>query len=254
MGSRSTVALPIGLLALAAMTAGCNNSAGKSGDTGAAPDGRVDEADAGTSADGSGGNPTDSGGVGDSDAAAGVSCSSEKGCSGSLFCELPMPTDGRCGPSFITGACTPRPATCPAGGAAVCGCDGMTYQNDCLRQKAGVPRASAGVCQGWEKGPIGCGALTCGPSQVCVRPGSQCGVRPPCMPAPDGGPCPIGLVSCTDGSLQRGCMINCAPDPYCLDVPASCRGVPSCACLQPSRCSYCLGVSMGRVVECGGAL
>jgi hypothetical protein len=189
----------------------------------------------------------------DSGAMAGGICSSEKPCAGSLFCELPRPTDGGCGKRFVTGTCVARPTTCPTDGSPVCGCDGVTYQSDCLRQKAGVPLASSGACQGWEKGPISCGTMTCGPTQVCVQPGSHCGAAPPCDPAPDGGTCRAGLVACTRPGGGAGCTYSCAPPPpYCLDVPVSCRSLPTCACLQPNNCN-CDGIRMGRVLVCGSA-
>jgi hypothetical protein len=256
MDSSSTISFHFGLLALAALAAGCNNSAPKAD---AASDAAAEANDSGVRADG----PVDteqfdavgfSDAAGTSDAAAGGSCSSEKACSGALFCDLPVPSsEGGCGKRYLSGTCITRPPTCPVGGAPVCGCDGVTYQNDCLRQKADVPIASMGACQGWEKGPISCGAMTCGSSQVCVRPGSHCGAPPLCMPAPDGGPCPAGLVSCMTGTGGAGCADSCAPPPpYCLDVPASCRGLPTCACLQARDC-FCEGIRMGREVVCSGA-
>jgi hypothetical protein len=265
MDSRSTISLHFGLLALGALVAGCNNAAPKALTTDAASDGPAEVTDSGPRADGAAETgPSDAAGTTDAagtpDAAvnpdgagAGESCSSEKACAGALFCDLPLPLGvGGCGKRFVTGKCIARPTTCPAGGAPVCGCDGMTYQNDCLRQKAAVPIAFMAACQGWQTGPISCGAMTCAPAQLCVRPGSQCGTPPPCTPAPDGGPCPAGLVSC-NGPGGPGCTYGCSPpSPYCLDVPASCHGLPTCACLQTNDCS-CEGISMGREVVCSGA-
>jgi len=49
-----------------------------------------------------------------------------------------------CSPE-ATGLCQPLPTTCQDVGQAVCGCDGQTYRNDCLRLLAGVARSS-GSC------------------------------------------------------------------------------------------------------------
>jgi hypothetical protein len=244
-----------GLVLVAALSTACTNSVprvlsdgGVTSDGGVASDGQAAEPDAGPATDG----PS---GPDDSTAAVGSHCSSQEPCPGSLFCDVSPSASGRgCGQSNVPRTCMARPATCPAGGAAVCGCDGVTYPSDCLRQKAGVPVASPGACQGWEKGPIGCGTMTCGPSQVCVQPGGQCGLPPPCTPAPDGGACPAGLVACIDLTTQRpGCTYNCAPQPpYCLDVPAICHGLPDCDCLRPDHC-YCAWIKLGRMVMCFGA-
>jgi hypothetical protein len=247
MNSSWIISRHFGFLALAALAAGCNNAPA------AVSDASAEITEGGALADSS----ADTGqfdSAATSDAGAGASCSSETPCSGTLFCDLPLPAgEGGCGSGHGSGRCTARPASCPAGGDQVCGCDGVTYPNDCLRQKAAVPIASMGACQGWEKGPISCGAMTCGPSQVCVRPGTHCGTPPACMPAPDGGPCPAGFDSCKTDTNRPGCRYGCEPpSPYCLDVPTSCRGLPTCPCLQPTDC-YCEGISMGRTVVCSGA-
>jgi hypothetical protein len=249
MAYRSPVSLPFfGLLVLAVISMGCSGSSAPDVPTDALStnDGPADQAD-GAAADGSGV-------AGDSGATAGGSCSAEMPCARALFCEPSRPADGTCGKRFAAGTCMARPTSCPTAGSPVCGCDGVTYQSDCLRQKAGIPLASSGACQGWEKGPISCGTMTCGPTQVCVQPGSHCGAAPPCDPAPDGGACPPGLIACTlRPSGGSGCTYSCAPPPpYCLDVPVSCRGLPTCDCLQPKDC-YCDGIRLGRVLVCGGA-
>ncbi len=64
-------------------------------------------------------------------------------CSSGEFCQFP---ENRCGLVGDTGICTPMSVICDPTAAAVCGCDGVTYRNDCERQRAGTSRAHQGPC------------------------------------------------------------------------------------------------------------
>jgi len=101
------------------------------------------------------------------------------------------------------------------------------------------------------QGSIPCGKALCTATQVCVQHGSTCGVPPPCSPMGDASACPAGTVSCTNPGGQTGCMPNCHPEPQCWDIPASCNGTPTCACLG-APCP-CTDVSQARVVSCASA-
>jgi len=49
-----------------------------------------------------------------------------------------------------TGRCARRPRTCRDGWSPVCGCDGITYSNDCYAALAGVTVDHEGECRGTE--------------------------------------------------------------------------------------------------------
>ena len=110
-----------------------------------------------------------------------------------------------------------------------------------------------------------CGAATCAAGQLCVVPG--------CTPVPgeecvhdvsDGGAqvCPPGTqrepgfdADCAQGDFA--CVSACPPPmPFCVDLPAACGGVPTCACLgsnpcAPSNSGACRDMDIvGKVLTC----
>ncbi len=69
---------------------------------------------------------------------AGLPCPSDQ------FCENPP---GTCLVSDQQGGCVPVPEECPLPVVMEeCGCDGVTYSNDCFRRMAGVSKAHDGAC------------------------------------------------------------------------------------------------------------
>jgi hypothetical protein len=60
-------------------------------------------------------------------------------------CEHPA---GSCRIADVEGICEPIPEICNRIFAPVCGCDGMTYGNDCERERAGAQLAYEGQCRG----------------------------------------------------------------------------------------------------------
>ena len=96
-------------------------------------------------------------------------------CDKGLFCET---ADNQCAMSGGRGTCQKAPQVCTAISAPVCGCDGKTYDNDCVRRSAKQSLAHTGSCApttarlGEACGPAL--ALTCERGLVCDPQPNQC--------------------------------------------------------------------------------
>ena len=67
----------------------------------------------------------------------------------------------------VTGGCAPRPPFCDADRQPTCGCDGITYWNDCLRRGASVTASTPGTC---DTNAVTCDATTpCPTGTFCAR-------------------------------------------------------------------------------------
>lgn len=87
-------------------------------------------------------------------------CLNDDDCHGDGFCARTACDD-------ITGQCAARPVFCDPARSPTCGCDGVTYWNDCLRQLNGVTASTDGQC--------GVGAATCGGAiGPCPVTGASC--------------------------------------------------------------------------------
>ena len=66
------------------------------------------------------------------------------GCPRGQFCDIDIPN--ACGGVDLSGICRIPPQVCPEIYAPVCGCDGVTYGNDCERQAARIQLDHPGEC------------------------------------------------------------------------------------------------------------
>jgi len=64
-------------------------------------------------------------------------------CDRGLWCQL---NTGQCRFGDASGTCARVPRFCPLIFRPVCGCDGKTYSNDCVRQRHRVSKAHDGKC------------------------------------------------------------------------------------------------------------
>lgn len=78
-------------------------------------------------------------------------------CPTNQFCQHDIGAD--CGRGDLPGTCQTPPLSCTPGGATVCGCDGVTYANECEAHMA-----SSGVDHA---GPCATGPVSCDPHVLC---------------------------------------------------------------------------------------
>lgn len=75
----------------------------------------------------------------------GKACGGRAGaCPDGYYCQF---ADALCGKADGQGGCAALPTSCDDNDEPVCGCDGVTYSNDCYRKLAGAGHGEAGECK-----------------------------------------------------------------------------------------------------------
>jgi hypothetical protein len=189
-------------------------SAGTSGSAGTA--GTAGTESAGTAGGGGAAGAEEPAEMGGGAGESGTTCTDSSECPAFWTCEKASCSDE-------TGVCEPRPVFCPPEPIPVCGCDHVTYWNDCVRRQSGASAARGnGECRS--------GARTCSTGDDCGVPNASCARIFPPIPDP-------------------GAFCNPAAPGVCWVVPARCE--PSADPLRWRECAPYGGEPPPCVDTCG---
>jgi hypothetical protein len=164
-------------------------------------------------------------------------------CEDGQFCDHPA---GTCNVADGAGVCVAVPGACAAVFDPVCGCDGVTYGNDCERIRAGAQKDHDGECQRVDV----CGGIAgipCDAGQICDLPAGKCefaDLQGVCVPRPQGCPDVWDPVCGCDGvtygndceRLSAGAQED--HDGACINI---CGGIAGFPCDEGEFCDHGAG-------------
>lgn len=170
--------------------------------------------------------------------AGGMPCTTASECGTGAYCHRPS---GMC---TSAGVCEATPTMCTEDCPGVCGCDGVTYCNECTAGVAGASVAAGGACD-----PADCNAPDATTEGICRTPlgwiwsggecieltGCSCRGRGCAMLYPDERTCSLTYARmCRFMARRCGIRGECAATEYCED-PRCTSLVPTCTA-EPRTC------------------
>jgi hypothetical protein len=181
------------------------------------------------------------------------------GCGEFEYCNYPI--DAMCGAADQTGTCTLAPDACNEIYKPVCGCDDVTYSNECFAAAHGVSVAKEGECATTNPSDGTCGGLlglSCAKGEYCnYAIDAMCGAADQtgkCTPIPEA--CDMmysPVCGCDDKTYGNACAaaaagISISATGECKSDPstgAACgsRGLAPCATGQ--YCKYAASAQCG---------